>query len=123
MSRPRTNIAAEVIARARELRAAGTSWAKIGERLGYHENTIRKRLAPEFAARKRFRHTRPARLILAAGEPRITPEEAARAIATIPLDTRSIQARFLGDPLPGRSALDRRRAAIPASLAQTAAQK
>lgn len=36
-------------------------------------------------------------------------DEAARRLqAQIPEDTRDITARFCGDPLPGRSALDRR---------------
>jgi len=39
------------------------------------------------------------------------PDEAtvARLRAAIPPDTRSLTARMLGDPIPGRSALDRRR--------------
>ena len=31
-----------------------------------------------------------------------------RQIETMPVDTRGLTARFCGDPLPGRSALDRR---------------
>jgi hypothetical protein len=108
MSRPRVTIGAHDVARARELRAAGLSWASIGERLGYHERTIRERLDSDFAAAQRLRYTDAAAFIWM-DEQRITPEEAARAIATVPVDTRGVQARFLGDPLPGRSALDRKR--------------
>jgi hypothetical protein len=108
MSRPRVTIGARDAACARKLRAGGLSWASIGARLGYHEKTIRERLDSDFAAAQRFRYTDPAAFI-EMDEQRITPEEAARAIATVPLDTRSVQARFLGDPLPGRSALDRKR--------------
>lgn len=32
--------------------------------------------------------------------------ELAAAIASVPLDARSLTARLMGDPLPGRSALD-----------------
>lgn len=108
MSRPRFDIAADVLARARQLRAVGTSWANIGAGLGYHENTIRERLDPDFAAARRLRYSGPP-VFIHGSEPRLSPAEIARALATVPLDTRSIQARFLGDPLPGRSALDRRR--------------
>ena len=108
MSRPRVTIGARDIGCARKLRDAGLSWAQIGARLGYHEKTIRERLDPDFAAARRLRYTDMVAFI-GTSEERITPEEAARAIATVPLDTRGVQARFLGDPLPGRSALDRKR--------------
>jgi len=108
MGRLRMTIAAGEIARARMLRAAGTSWAEIGARLGYHGNTIRRRLDPGFVVARHVVHAELVDSIET--EPRITPEEAARALATVPVDTRTIQARFLGDPLPGRSALDKRRA-------------
>ena len=108
MTRPRVIIGARVIAQARKLRAAGTSWESIGVRLGFKGQTIRQRLAADFPAARRARYIDLAAFI-EMDEERITPEEAARAIATVPLDTRSVQARFLGDPLPGRSALDRKR--------------
>jgi hypothetical protein len=108
MTRPRIPIGARDIARARQLRAAGASWKHIGARLGYHGNTLRERLDREFAAAQRLRYMEPDAFIFT-DEERITPEEAARAIATVPIDTRTVAARFLGDPLPGRSALDRKR--------------
>ena len=37
-------------------------------------------------------------------------EELAARLADVPADTRCLTARFFGDPLPGRSALDRRNA-------------
>lgn len=40
-------------------------------------------------------------------EDRVGPELMAR-LAEIPADTRGLTARMFGDPLPGRSALDRR---------------
>ena len=107
MGRRRFDIAADVLAGARKLRAAGTSWASIGAHLGYHEHTIRKRLDPDFAEARRVRYASPAPCMQTM-EPRLTPAEAERALATVPPDTRTLQARFLGDPLPGRSALDRR---------------
>jgi hypothetical protein len=44
----------------------------------------------------------------AAGGPRVTEEELSERKAEIPSDTRTVTAQFCGDPLPGRSALDRR---------------
>jgi len=38
----------------------------------------------------------------------VTPAEALVALAGVPADDRSLTGRLLGDPLPGRSALDRR---------------
>jgi hypothetical protein len=40
--------------------------------------------------------------------PRMTLEEEAKLFASLPKDTRDFTARIMGDPLPGRSALDRR---------------
>lgn len=38
---------------------------------------------------------------------RVPTWQAARQLAAVPADTRPLTARLLGDPLPGRSALDR----------------
>lgn len=40
---------------------------------------------------------------------RPTPKELQALARSIPADTRSLTARIAGDPLPGRSALDRLR--------------
>lgn len=42
---------------------------------------------------------------------RPSPELLKRLLAAVPADTRDVTAALLGDPLPGRSALDKRRAA------------
>lgn len=39
---------------------------------------------------------------------RLPPQEIARRRRAVPADTRDLTARFFGDPLPGRSALDTR---------------
>jgi hypothetical protein len=103
--RPRFNLSPEVIRRARELRTAGTAWAEIGARLGYSENTIRTRIDPDFnwpnKATGSFLYIRE-------GETRVSKADAERALRAIPIDTRTRVARFMGDPIPGRSALDRK---------------
>lgn len=39
-------------------------------------------------------------------------EEFLKAISTIPQDTRDLTGRLCGDPLPGRSAMDRKKMGI-----------
>lgn len=60
------------------------------------------------------RRKRPAEIDLAVAGARAfrgaAKEEIAARVAEIPLDTRGLTARICGDPLPGRSALDQRRA-------------
>jgi hypothetical protein len=115
--RPRLYIDPEVIGRARELRAAGTAWAEIGERLGYSENTLRTRIDPDYAwpnkATGSFHFIRE-------GETRVSKADAARALGAVPVDTRTRVARFMGDPIPGRSALDRMSRATRVSPSITA---
>ncbi|MEM8575536.1 MAG: hypothetical protein AAGF48_12975 [Pseudomonadota bacterium] len=90
----------EVLERAKELRATGKSWRAVAEWLnvGVGSVWLQRRLVPGFAERANERNAM-SRLERATGEP-----------LPIPLDTRSITARVFGDPLPGRSALDKKRA-------------
>lgn len=46
----------------------------------------------------------------AAGLARLEPRIDDSVLATVPADTRTITGRAFGDPLPGRSALDRKMA-------------
>lgn len=79
----------EQVARAARMRADGWSWRDLGQHFGVAESTMRIRVG-----RLNF-ETAGAR--------------AARAM-NVPNDTRDLTARICGDPLPGRSALDRRNA-------------
>lgn len=45
------------------------------------------------------------------GDPMPSLAEMRRLLAAIPVDTRNLTARVCGDPLPGRSALDKRASA------------
>ena len=104
----RKHITPEMLQRASELRAAGASWNSIARELGVGgRDTIRYRLDDDFARRKWGKTAPPL------SEQRalyFRPTEAdVRAIQdTVPRDTRNFTARVFGDPLPGRSALDRR---------------
>lgn len=67
------------------------------------------RYAQEAAIMREYAEARRAAgIALADAGPR--REELAARLAEIPADTRSLTARIFGDPLPGRSALDRRQA-------------
>jgi hypothetical protein len=50
-------------------------------------------------------HTRP--------HPRISQADLRRLQRAIPVDTRDLTGRFFGDPIPGRSALDRKLGGLP----------
>jgi transposase-like protein len=121
------------LSQARAMLANGASLTAIARRIGCDRSTIRKDLHAEYLAvrtaniakatetrarnAKLGRTERPrsgrvrdsghvARLTNAS-----TNAEAARLLALIPADTRSLTGRLLNDPLPGRSALDMKRQA------------
>lgn len=108
----------EVVERARALRAGGMSWMRIAALLGVGDDGLRRRLVPGYAER-RAAAKRAAYAARSRGEKKrvqvnrvpstgVTPDEAWRALASIPADTRDLTARLFGDPLPGRRALDHR---------------
>lgn len=72
------------------LHAQGLTWKEIGKRYGISDESAR------CAALRRG----------AAGKMNRVMEQI--LISQIPKDTRGLTARLMGDPLPGRSALDRR---------------
>ncbi len=107
----------EVKARALRYHTRGYSPKQIAELLGVDTTTIRSWTDPEYAANRRA-WAKTGRRRKSAGEPsrqagrrpepgRLGPEEEA-ALPPLPKDTRPLTGVLLGDPLPGRSALDRR---------------
>lgn len=104
--------------KARALRLSGLSWSDVAEAIGRNTDTVRIALDPAFAQRrreadrKRAAKRREAERVVNGvhtdGYRAPDPATTARALAAIPTDTRSMFSRFMGDPLPGRSALDRR---------------
>lgn len=100
-------------ARAIALVDEGLSAAKIAEQLGVTSHTIRSWTNEEYAQRRREqinarrRGTRSPPSNVHQLEPgRISADEAAARLREIPPDTRDFTARLLGDPLPGRRAID-----------------
>lgn len=94
----------------RTMRAQGMSWHSLSRVWGCSEETVRRLIDLEYRERRadRYRpvHMRQPRNY---GNPsRMTSAEAARVLDTVPQDTRSLSAKLMGDPLPGRSALDRK---------------
>ena len=95
----------------RDLRARGMTWLDISNRFGVSYTTARCICDPVYAAneaerRRRWtiRHEQKMELqrAQAAGKPK-------EYLPPVPRDTRDLTARIMGDPLPGRSALDRMR--------------
>ena len=120
MSRAGVHLTAEQIAQAKELSVLGWSYSRIGERLGCHYGTIRLALDADYAVNRRIgaRETRqrrykpekrPAGRENASGAS--VKEDAAARLAEVPKDTRSLTGVLCGDPLPTRSALDKRQQA------------
>lgn len=108
----------EQIELVRQLRAAGMGWVRIGKAVGLGEHRIRRIVDPEYRARRNKlaerRRPRPRKNEvggpLSAGVVGRPSAEKLRAIAlALPSDTRGLTARLMGDPLPGRSALEQRK--------------
>ena len=102
----------------RMLKAGRARWTDIARATGFSAEKVRRRLDPEYRRRRNQRANESRVRILAeitpaariVGTARVSPKDAERAIAAIPPDTRNLTARAFGDPLPGRSALDQRKA-------------
>jgi len=113
-----------LIGRALEMRAAGMQGQAIADALGVDRRTICYWTNPESAAKSRARARVSGREARKAArkrerdllkqhtphmaEPRPPEADYLARLAEIPPDTRTTTARICGDPLPGRSALDRR---------------
>lgn len=92
--------------KARHLHEQGLSREEIARRLSVSYRTACKLLAGLPAADK------SKRVVERAPTHRYRKSidaDAERLLAATPADTRPLSARLMGDPLPGRSALDRRR--------------
>lgn len=104
-------ISDEILLRAQDMRARGLSWAAVGRELRVSEHQLRKRLEPAYAerhreaGRSRYRSIQSGVVIVNSIVPPDVEEERSRALSC---SERTLTAEFCGDPLPGRSALDRR---------------
>jgi hypothetical protein len=107
----------EVLARAKKLFAVSGKWHTVAAEVGFSAEVLMRRLVPGYADRRDagVRRNRADRRANPRGvnskhraESRPDPQDAARALASVPPDTRTPDARLFGDPLPGRSALTRR---------------
>ena len=102
----------ELVAKAKELRKTGMAWKNIGPKLGVAPHTARAWVDEEFRLHRiqTYRTRRMSTDEVRRDTPtdRSTWADALERLALIPEDTRDTTARICGDPLPGRSALDRR---------------
>jgi len=111
------------VAEARRLRSEGMTWVALARKFGCASDTVKRALDPAFrqhraegikaakANRKQgveMPRGRPTNFVISEGT--AVARDAARLMALIPKDTRPLTARLFGDPLPGRSALDQRKA-------------
>jgi hypothetical protein len=90
MSADRKFWSEEEWAHLQRLRAQGESWSAIDEALGRKPSTSRAKWENE------------------RGKERARAKSEARTVRPAPAEHQSLTASFFGDPLPGRSALDRR---------------
>lgn len=90
----------------------GRSIKEIAEHFGVSDRAIRNRLPKAWLLARRREKGLPTVINLSTR--RETIADAKRQLAALPPDTRDFTARLFGDPPPGRSALDRKRAGEPA---------
>lgn len=102
----------ETIDQAIRMREARMSWGRISRTLGFSVEVLRWRMDENWAERQRERTRKrfpPMAQQNRSSKPwGISQEDIAAVLRTVPTDNRSFTARAFGDPLPGRSALDRR---------------
>lgn len=112
------------IAECRRMRDAGMNWNAMAKAIGCDPLTVRRALDEGWAVRRRQK-VNEARRQRTKEKPSLrkiidrdtytisakTRADAERLMRQIPHDTRSLTGRMLGDPIPGRSALDMRRGA------------
>lgn len=97
------------LSRARELRAEGKSWDWLGVYFGVHPNTVQDRLEPDAKQKRRERlKTRESNPSHHRAQGTIETIDAIAVLALVPFDDRSWTEKFMGDPIPARSALGRR---------------
>lgn len=97
-------LTAEQLAEISQLAADGWTLNRLAEKFNCHHMTIRRALDPAL-------YPMPGRSKTLKREnatPIAVREDFAARLAEIPRDTRTLTERIFGDPLPGRSAFDRR---------------
>lgn len=113
-------VSAEMIETVRRLRAANVSWDDCGSAVDLSRETVRKLLDPEYRERRRvavnecrvrryWELKKPSSRTLDLPPVRPPAEVLADALRRRSLVRPTITSQFFGDPLPGYSALDRRR--------------
>lgn len=103
--------------RARNLRNMGLSWNEVARKLGVSVIFLRRAIDADYVQRRRLygkvhrakcQKQRGRSDFVNCATHAATRRMAERLLSDLPQDTRNITARLMGDPLPGRSALDRR---------------
>lgn len=105
----------------RKMLDQGATWTEVAVTLRVSFHAVQWALKPGYRERRReqdranrlykTRKPKPAAGAIIGhsnGARSVSPGDAARALASVPPDTRNRTSRLFGDPLPGRSALDQR---------------
>lgn len=93
---------------AQRLLADGLDWDEIGEQVGVTGDTVRRRLDPEYAQKRRDTIYRSRADGATNGTHPRPPNLDEAVLATIVPDTRTWHEKFMGDPIPSRSSAGRR---------------
>lgn len=123
MRRGAIHLTPEQIDEAKRLYADGWSFARIGDRIGCDYKKIKMAVDQDFAdfrrnqvnSARRQRRYKPEKRVTKTGRENASgasvKEDAAARLAEVPKDDRSVTGQLFGDPLRGRSALDKRQQA------------
>lgn len=106
---------------AKAMLANHMNWREIGDCFGVHPETVRRAIDQQYRVRRaeqKAQRKAERRMLEKEGVDRASAgwcmdrrqvrSDVEARMAEIPRDTRDLTARVCGDPLPGRSALDRR---------------
>ncbi len=105
----RPNITPEQVEQMRELREKGKlSYTQIAEQIGVHKTAVYYWLNPKKQAKKKDYNVERNKDLRPLGPTKVVKQPPVLPSALPPPDTRSLTGRLLGDPIPGRSALDRK---------------
>jgi hypothetical protein len=95
----------EILARAEQLRADGTSWESISQQLGQTKSWIRYRIDPSYKELRRKQCSQvfagidhscmPSRAV-----PPLNEQQLRERLSLVPKDTRDLTGRLMGDPIP-----------------------
>jgi hypothetical protein len=98
----------EVLDKARSLRHHGHDWKTVCIELDIGYDWLRTRIDPDYCEYRKKKRRRELHITTSASGSHMSQAEYLQRRRSVPKDTRNLTQRLMGDPLPGRSALDMR---------------